>query len=118
MRLVIYYSLMLLLLLAWYKLGQNLLRKGPRDENGDLTAGFFGPMGFLVCSLMGCYLFFALVRALVRGEVPCLGRGCGGQIYTLAAHAADYWSGVFYLSWFVLALGYAVYVTFKIWSRI
>ncbi|MDM0052904.1 hypothetical protein [Variovorax sp. J22R115] len=39
------------------------------------------------------------------------------QIYTLAAHAGEYWANVFYIAWMVLGLGYAMYVTFKIWFR-
>ncbi|SFO86575.1 hypothetical protein SAMN05216567_103104 [Variovorax sp. OK605] len=113
----IYYVLMLLLGFAWYKFGQNLLRKGYRDENGKRTEGFVGPVGFLMSAVLACGLLFALLRALVRGEVSCLGKGCKGQIYTLAAHAGEYWANVFFLTWTVLALGYAVYVTFKIWFR-
>lgn len=117
MRNVIYYALMLLLGLAWYKFGQNLLRKGRRDENDELTQGFVGPLGFLVAGVGACYLFFALLRALARGEVSCLGKACTGQVYTLAANSGEYWSNVFYLVWLVLALGYALYVTLKIWFR-
>ncbi|MGO4396470.1 hypothetical protein AB4Z46_34515 [Variovorax sp. M-6] len=117
MRTAIYYSLMLLLGFAWYKFGQNLLRKGHRDENGELTQGFVGPVGFLVTAIVACGLSFALLRALLRGEVSCLGRGCKMQIYTLAVHAGEYWANVFYPAWMVLGLGYAMYVTFKIWFR-
>jgi hypothetical protein len=48
MRTAIYYSLMLLLGFAWYKFGQNLLRKGRWDESGERTEGIVGPVGFLV----------------------------------------------------------------------
>ena len=57
------------------------------------------------------------LRALIRSEVSCLGKGCQTQVYTLAAHAGDYWANMFYLAWLVLALGYALYVTLKIWFR-
>ena len=117
MRTAIYYSLMLLLGFAWYKFGQNLLREEYRDENGELTEGFVGPAGFLVTAVVGCGLLFALLRALFRGEVPCLGRGCKMQIYALATDAGEYWANMFYLAWMVLGLGYAMYVTFRIWFR-
>lgn len=117
MRTALYYSLMLLLGYAWYKFGQNLLRKGHRDDNGQLTRGFVGPVGFLVAAAVTCGLLFALLRALFRAEVSCLGRACKVQVYTLAAHAGEYWANVFYLAWMVLGLGYAMYVTFKIWFR-
>lgn len=117
MRTAIYYLLMLLLGFAWYKFGQSLLRKGYRDENGELTKGLMGPMGFLVTAVVTCGLLFGLLRALFRGEVSCVGRGCKMQIYTLAAHAGEYWANVSYLAWMVLGLGYAMYVTFKIWFR-
>lgn len=117
MRNVIYYALMLLLGFAWYKFGQNLLRQGRRDENDELTKGLVGPVGFLVTAAITCFLFFAVLRALARGEVSCIGKACTGQVYTLAANAGEYWSNVFYLVWFVLALGYAMYVTLKIWFR-
>lgn len=113
----IYYLLMLLLGFAWYRLGQNLLKKGYRDENDQRTEGFVGPVGFFVTAGVACYLLFAVLRALVRGEVPCVGKGCNMQVYTLAAHAGEYWGNMFFLTWIVLALGYAMYVTFKIWFR-
>ncbi|MGJ7527320.1 hypothetical protein [Variovorax sp. GB1P17] len=113
----LYYLLMLLLGYAWYKFGQNLLRKGYRDENDQRTEGLVGPLGLLVISAVACYLLFALLRALVRGEVSCIGRGCKTHVYTLAAHAGDYWANMFYLAWMVLGLSYAVYVTLKIWFR-
>ncbi|MET3496286.1 hypothetical protein [Variovorax boronicumulans] len=118
MRSFIYYSLMLLLGFAWYKFGQKLLRKGYRDERGELTEGMVGPVGFLMCAGVACYLFFAMMRALIRGEVPCLGRGCQGVVYTLAANAGDYWANMFFMLWLVLGLGYALYVTYKIWFRL
>ena len=117
MRTAIYYALMLLLGLAWYKFGQNLLRKGYRDVNGEVTQGFVGPVGFLVSAVVAWGLLFALIRALTRGEVSCLGRGCKMQMYTLAAQAGEYWANVFFLAWMVLGLGYAMHVTFKIWFR-
>lgn len=118
MRSVLFYSLMLLLGYAWYRFGQNLLRKGYRDENDQVTQGIVGPVGFLMCGGVACYLLFAFLRALVRGEVPCIGRGCKMQVYTLAASAGEYWANMFYMLWLVLALGYALYVTFKIWFRV
>ena len=117
MRTALYYTLMLLLGFAWYKFGQNLLRKGYRDENDERVEGFVGPVGFLVAAGAGCYLVFALLRALFQREVPCIGKGCRMQVYTLASHAGDYWANVFFLAWIVLALGYALYVTQKIWFR-
>lgn len=117
MRDVIYYSLMLLLGFAWYRVGQNQLRKGYRDENDQRTEGFVGPVGFLMAAGVSCYLFFALLRALVRGEVSCLGKGCKGQIYSLAANTAEFWANMFFMLWIVLALVYALYVTARIWFR-
>lgn len=118
MRPAIYYALMLLLGFAWYKFGQNLLRKGYRDARGERTAGIVGPVGFIMTAALTCYLLFAFLRALARSEVSCLGKGCKAQVYTLAAHAGDYWANMFYMAWLVLALGYALYVTFKIWFRV
>ena len=43
MRAFLYYALMLLLGYAWYRYGQKLLRKGYRDEKGELTQGLVGP---------------------------------------------------------------------------
>ncbi len=118
MRTIIYYALMLLLGFAWYKFGQNLLRKGHRDKNDELTKGLVGPVGFLMSGVVACYLFFAVLRALAQGEVSCLGKACAtGQVYTLAANSGQYWSNVFFLVWCVLALGYAMHVTLKIWFR-
>jgi hypothetical protein len=117
MRDLLYYSVMLLLGYAWYRFGQNQLRKGYRDENDQRTEGFVGSVGFLMTAGMSCYLLFALLRALVRGEVPCVGKGCRSQIYTLAANAGEYWANMFFLLWIVLALGYALYVTARIWFR-
>ncbi|MGJ7609852.1 MULTISPECIES: hypothetical protein [unclassified Variovorax] len=117
MRDVIYYSLMLSLGFAWYKFGQNQLRKGYRDENDQRTEGLVGPFGFLLTAGVSCYLLFALLGALVRGEVSCLGKGCKAQVYTLAANAAEYWANMFFLLWIVVALGYALYVTVRIWFR-
>ncbi|MDM0012768.1 hypothetical protein QTH87_10035 [Variovorax sp. J22P168] len=117
MRSVLYYALMLLLGFAWYRFGQKLLRKGYRDERGELTQGLLGPVGFLMSAVVACVLLFGLMRALIQGEVSCLGRGCKTQVYTLAAHAGDYWANMFYMAWMVLGLGYAMYVTFRIWFR-
>ncbi|WP_432726624.1 hypothetical protein [Variovorax sp. W6] len=117
MRDVLYYSLMLLLGFAWYRFGQNLLRKGLRDENDQFTQGIVGPVGFLMAAGVACYLLFAVLRALVRGEVPCVGKACSGQLYTLAAHAGEYWANLFFMAWIVVALGYAMYVTLRIWFR-
>jgi hypothetical protein len=39
-------------------------------------------------------------------------------VYTLAMHAGEYWSNVFYVVWLVLALGCALCVTLKIWFRV
>ena len=64
-----------------------LLRQGYRDRNGEPTQGMVGPVG-LVLGAVGCYLLFALLRALARGEVPCGAKGCAGQIYTLANRPA------------------------------
>jgi hypothetical protein len=113
----LYYLLMLLLGFAWYKFGQNLLRKGRWDENGERTEGPAGPVGLLMAAALACYFLFEFSRALVRGEVPCVGKACKMQVYTLAANAGDYWANMFFLAWMVLGLGYAVYVTLKIWFR-
>ncbi|MCS4292698.1 hypothetical protein M2375_000904 [Comamonas sp. BIGb0152] len=117
MRNIVYYLLMLMLGYAWYKFGQKLLRQGHRDENDEPTTGIFGPFGFLLSAALTCYLVFGALRALIRGEVSCLGRSCSGQVYTLAAHPSDYWSNMFFMIWIVFALIYALYVTFIIWSR-
>jgi len=117
MRTFFYYALMLLLGFAWYRYGQKLLRQGYRDEKGELTQGVVGPVGFLMVAGVTCYLFFAMLRGLVRGEMSCVGKGCAGQVYTLAAHAGDYWANLFFVAWLVLALSYAMYVTLKIWFR-
>jgi len=117
MRAALYYALMLLLGWAWYRFGQKQLRKGYRDENGEPTQGIVGPVGFLVIAGVACVLAFGLLRALWRGEVSCVGRACAGQLYTLAASAGDYWANVFFLAWMVLGLGYAMYVTLRIWFR-
>lgn len=117
MRDFLYYSSLLLLGFAWYRFGQKQLRKEPFDENGAPTQGLVGPIGFLMTAGVAGYALFAVMRALVRGEVPCVGKGCAGQLYTLAAHAGAYWANLFFLVWLVLALGYALYVTLKIWFR-
>ncbi len=117
MRNLLYYALMLLLGYAWYRFGQNRLRKGRRHENGEFTQGLMGPVGMLVAVTVSGYLGFAMLRALFRGEVPCVGKGCAGQVYTLAESAGPYWANLFFLAWCVLALGYAIYVTLRIWLR-
>jgi len=117
MRDFLYYSSLLLLGFAWYRFGQKQLRKAPFDENGAPTQGLVGPVGFLMSVGVGGAIVFFILRALVRGEVPCVGKGCAGQVYTLAAHASAYWANVLFLVWLALALGYALYVTLKIWFR-
>lgn len=117
MRDFLYYSLMLLLGFAWYRFGQKLLRKGPRDENDELTKGLVGPVGFLMAGGISCYLLFYMLRALVRREVPCVGKACSGQIYTLAANPGEFWANVFFIAWMLAALVYALYVTLRIWFR-
>jgi hypothetical protein len=37
-----------------------------------------------------------------------LGKGRKTQVYTLAAHAGEYWANMFYMAWLVLALGNAM----------
>lgn len=113
----LYYALMLLVGFFFYRHGQKLLNQGHRDDKGEPTQGMVGPVGFLVLGAAGSYLLFALLRALARGEVPCVGKGCAGQIYTLAEQTGPYWANVFFLAWCVLAFGYALYVTLKIWFR-
>ncbi|UCU97572.1 hypothetical protein [Acidovorax radicis] len=113
----LYYLLMLLVGVFWYRYGQKLLRQGLRDENDELTKPPVGPVGFVVISGVAAYLLFAAMRALVLREIPCVGKGCAGQIYTLAEHAGQYWANLFFVVWLVLALGYAMYVTLKIWFR-
>ncbi|WP_454914351.1 hypothetical protein [Variovorax gossypii] len=117
MRHLIYYLLLLLLAFFWYRYGQKLLREGPRDENDELVKGPLGPVGLFMSAGIACTLFFFMLRALIRREVPCVGKGCQAQLYTLAANAADYWANMFFLLWMVLGLGYAVYVTLRIWFR-
>ncbi len=117
MRSFLYYTLLLLLGWAWYRFGQKQLRKGRWDDNGQPTQGIVGPVGLLVAGVVASYLAFALVRALWLGEVPCVGRGCTTQVYTLAAHASEYCANLFFIAWMVLGLGYAVYVTLKMWFR-
>jgi len=117
MRIAIYYSLMLLLGFAWYKYGQKLLQKERWNEKGERTEGLVGPVGLLMTGAGVCYFLFEFFRALVRGEVPCVGKACRMQVYTLAANTGDYWANMFFLAWMVLGLGYAAYVTLKIWFR-
>ncbi|KQB58943.1 MULTISPECIES: hypothetical protein [Acidovorax] len=113
----LYYALMLLVGYVWYRYGQKLLNQGLRDENDELTKPPVGPIGFPLVAAVACYLLFAALRALVLREIPCVGKGCAGQIYTLAEHAGPYWANLFFLVWLVLALGYAMYVTVRIWTR-
>ncbi|RZJ15869.1 MAG: hypothetical protein EON50_00230 [Acidovorax sp.] len=113
----LYYALMVLLGYVCYRYGQKLLNQGLRDENDEFTKPPLGPVGFLVIGAVACYLSFAALRALALREIPCVGKGCKGQIYTLAEHAGQYWANLFFVLWIVLALGYAMYVTIKIWQR-
>ncbi len=117
MRDRLYYSLLLLLGFAWYRFGQTQLRKAPFDENGAPTQGLVGPVGFLMSVGVAGAFLFAIVRALARGEIACVCKGCAGQVYTLATNASAYWANVLFLVWLVLALAYALYVTLKIWFR-
>lgn len=112
-----YYALMLLVGYFCYRYGQNLLSKGLRDENDEITKPPVGPIGFVVIGGIACYLLFAAVRALLLREIPCVGKGCKGQIYTLAEHSGPYWANLFFVVWIVVLLGYAMYVTLKIWLR-
>jgi hypothetical protein len=113
----IYYALMLLVGYFWYRYGQKLLIQGIRDENDEFTQPPVGPISFLVVSALACYLLYEALRAMVLREIPCVGKGCKGQIYTLAEHSGPYWANLFFVVWMVLALGYAMYVTIKIWTR-
>lgn len=112
-----YYALMLLVGYVWYQYGQKLIHRGPRGEDGEFTKPPVGPIGFLVVTGLACYLSYEALRALVLQEIPCIGKGCKGQLYTLAEHSGQYWANLFFVVWMVLALGYAVYVTIKIWMR-
>jgi hypothetical protein len=114
---VLYYALMLLVGYVWYRYGQKLLNQGARDENDEFTKPPLGPVGFLLVAGIGCYLLFEALRAIVMRQIPCVGKGCHGQIYTLAEHAGPYWANLFFVAWLVAALGYAMYVTMKIWLR-
>lgn len=116
----LHYALMLWVGFFFYQHGQKLLNQRHRDNKGEPTQGMVGPVGFLVMGAAAGYLWFALLRALAQGEVPCVGKGCAGQIYTLAEQAEraePYRANVFFLAWCVQAFGYAPYVTFKIWFR-
>ena len=77
----------------------------------------WGPFSFLVVAGIGCYLLYEALRAMVLRQIPCVGKGCAGQIYTLAEHADKYWANLFFVVWMVVALAYAMYVTFKLWTR-
>ena len=112
-----YYALMLLVGYVWYQYGQKLIHQGPRGEDGEFTKPPVVPIGFLVVTGLACYLSYEALRALVLQEIPCIGKGCKGQLYTLAEHSGQYWANLFFVVWMVLALGYAVYVTIKIWMR-
>jgi hypothetical protein len=112
-----YYALMLLLGYFWYRYGKKLLDQGLRDENDEFTKPPLGPVGFLLVAGVTCYLAFEALRALVLGKIPCVGKGCKSQIYTLAEHSGQYWANLFFVVWLVVALGYAMYVTIKIWNR-
>jgi hypothetical protein len=112
-----YYALMLLLGYFWYRYGKKLLDQGLRDENGEFTKPPLGPVGFLLVAGVTCYLAFEALRAVVLGKIPCVGKGCKSQIYTLAEHPGQYWANLFFVVWLVVALGYAMYVTIKIWNR-
>ncbi len=114
---ILYYALMLLLGFAVYRYGQKQLNQGFRDENDVITKPPLGPVGFVVCAAVACFLSFGLLRALAKGQIECVGKGCSGQVYTLAEQAGQYWGNVFFLAWMVLFLAYALYVTFKMWSR-
>ena len=113
----LYYALMLLIGYVWYRYGQKLLNQGLRDENDEFTKPPVGPIGFVVVAGITGYLAFAALRALVVREIPCVGKGCKNQIYTLAEHASQYWGNLFFVAWLVLALGYTLYVTVVIWRR-
>ena len=113
----LYYALMLLVGYVWYRYGQKLLRQGPRDDRGEYTKSPLGPFSFLVVAGIGCYLLYEALRAMVLRQIPCVGKGCAGQIYTLAEHADKYWANLFFVVWMVVALAYAMYVTFKLWTR-
>jgi len=112
-----YYALMLLVGYFWYRHGQKLLNQGRRDENDELTKPPVGPISFLFIAGFVCYLLFEALRAVVLLQIPCVGKGCRGQLYTLAEHSGQYWANLFFVVWMVLALGYTMYVTIKIWTR-
>lgn len=114
---LVYYALMLLVGYVFYRYGQKLLNQGLRDENDEFTKPPVGPIGFLLVAGLGCYLLFEALRAMVLREIPCVGKGCAGQVYTLAEHSGQYWANLFFVVWLVLALGYTMYVTIKIWTR-
>ncbi len=112
-----YYALMLLVGYFWYRHGQKLLNQGPRDENDEFTKPPVGPIGFLVVTGLACYLLYEALRAVVLLEIPCVGKGCKGQIYSVAEHSGQYWANLFFVVWMVLGLGYAMCVTIRIWTR-
>ncbi len=98
-------------------MGKSCFKKSVGIEKGERTEGLVGPVGLLMTAAGVCYFLFEFLRALVRGEVPCVGKACRMQVYTLAANTGDYWANMFFLAWMVLGLGYAAYVTLKIWFR-
>lgn len=108
---------MLLVGYFWFRYGQKLLHQGMRDENDEFTKPPLGPFSFLFVAGLACYLLFEALRAVVLGKIPCVGKGCKSQIYTLAEHSSQYWANLFFVVWMVLAMGYAMYVTVKIWRR-
>lgn len=112
-----YYALMLLVGYFFYRYGQKLLNQGPRDENDEMTKALLGPISFLFIAGLACYLLFEALRAMVLLQIPCVGKGCKGQIYTLAEHSGQYWANLFFVVWMVLAMGYAMYLTIRIWTR-
>lgn len=113
----LYYVLMLALGYAVYRYGRKLLAQGLRDESGEIAKPPLGPVGFVVCAAIACFLGFGLLRALFQGQIECIGKGCRGQVYTLAEQAGQYWGNVFFLAWMVAFLAYALYVSFRIWTR-
>lgn len=114
---ILYYALMLLVGYVWFRYGQKLIQQGPRDKNDEITKPPLGPIGFLVVAGLTSYLAYEALRALVLQQIPCVGKSCKGQIYTLAEHAGPYWANLFFVAWLTLAMGYALYVTVKVWKQ-
>ena len=72
--------------------------------------------GFLVLGAVGCYLLFALLRGW-RGRGALRGKGlCGADLHAGGTGRPVLGQRVFLL-WCVLAFGYALYVTLRIWLR-